>query len=164
MSRRACRSSTTAVWGIFVVFIGQTEFLMRNCSEEPKLNQCREIRIRKQKSAWIGYTLGKDEDNIACMAMEWNPFNGLGRAPGGQWQTWRRTVERETKELARSEITSHKSHTMASWDSLCTMPHRGLRTRRRRKYLMGAQIGWISQLWLYKFFGNFEFLYNTRAL
>ena len=66
------------------------------------------------------------------VAMKWNPFNGLGRAPGGQWQTWRRTVERETKELARSEITSHKSHTMASWDSLCTMPHRGLRTKKKK--------------------------------
>ena len=36
-----------------------------------------EIRIRRQKWAWIGHTLHIDEDSIARMAMEWNPFDGL---------------------------------------------------------------------------------------
>ena len=44
------------------------------------------IRIRRQKSAWIRHTLRKGEYNIACMVMEWNPFDGLGRAPGAQCQ------------------------------------------------------------------------------
>ena len=46
--------------------------------------------------------LCKDEDSIARMAMEWNPFDGLERAAGGQCQTWRRAVERETKTLGKS--------------------------------------------------------------
>ena len=32
----------------------------------------------------------------------WNPFDGLGRAPGEHCQTWRRAVERETKTLGKS--------------------------------------------------------------
>ena len=63
--------------------------------------------------AWIGHTLRKGEDNIARMMMEWNPFDGLGRAPGGQWQIWGRAVKQET----RAEITSQKPHTMASRDT-----------------------------------------------
>ena len=51
-----------------------------------------EIRIRRQKWACIGHILRKDEDSIAGMAMEWNSFDGLGRAPDGQCQTWRRAV------------------------------------------------------------------------
>ena len=61
-----------------------------------------EIRIKKQKWAWIGHTQRKGEDNIARMAMEWNPFERLGRAPSGQYQTWRRAVERETKKHGKS--------------------------------------------------------------
>ena len=89
----------------------------------------------QKKWAWIGHTLRRGEDNITLMAMEWHPFDGLGRAPAGQCQTWRRAVKRETKilgkKLARAEITSQKPHTMASRDSWCPMSHRGLRTRRR---------------------------------
>ena len=48
----------------------------------------------------IGHSLRKDEDSLA--RMEWNPFDGLGRAPGGQCQTWRRAFERETKMLGKS--------------------------------------------------------------
>ena len=36
------------------------------------------------------------------MAMEWQPFDGLVRVPGGQCQTWRRAVEPETKKLGKS--------------------------------------------------------------
>ena len=43
-----------------------------------------EIRIRRRKWAWIGHPMRKDEDNIARMAMEWKPFDGLRRALGGQ--------------------------------------------------------------------------------
>ena len=50
----------------------------------------------------MGHTLRKGDDNIARMAMEWNPFDGLGRAPGGQYQTWKRPVERKTKKLGKS--------------------------------------------------------------
>ena len=39
------------------------------------------------------HTLRKGEDNIALMAMEWNP--------GGYCQTWG-TAERETKKLGKS--------------------------------------------------------------
>ena len=35
--------------------------------------------------------------------MEWNPSDGLGRAPGGQCQTWRRAVDRETKALGKKK-------------------------------------------------------------
>ena len=61
-----------------------------------------EIRIRRQNWSLIGQTLHKGEDHIARMAKEWNPFDGLGRAPGGRSQTWRRAVERETKTLGKS--------------------------------------------------------------
>ena len=46
--------------------------------------------------------LRKDEDSIARMATKWNPFDGLGRAPGRQCQTWRRSVERVTKTFGKS--------------------------------------------------------------
>ena len=59
-----------------------TEELLRRAEIEPV-----EIRIRRQKWGWSGHTLRKDEDSIAHMAMEWNPFDGLERAPGGQCQT-----------------------------------------------------------------------------
>ena len=45
-----------------------------------------------QKWAWIGHTQRKAEDNIARMVMEWNRFDGLGRAADGQCHTWRRAV------------------------------------------------------------------------
>ena len=58
----------------------------------------------------------KDGDSIARMAMKWHPFDGLGRAIGGQCQTWSRAVERETKtlgkKLARAEINSQKPQAM----------------------------------------------------
>ena len=77
-----------------------------------------ESRIIRQKWAWIGHTLRKDEHSIPRMAMEWNPFDGLRRASSGQCQTWRGAVERETKKLrkklARAEINSQKPHMMAS--------------------------------------------------
>ena len=73
------------------------EELLRRAEIEPV-----EIRIRRQKWAWIGHTLRKGEDNIARMAMKCNPFDGLGRAPGGHCQTWRRAVDRETKKLGKS--------------------------------------------------------------
>ena len=44
----------------------------------------------------------KDKDSIARMALEWNPFDGFGRPPGGQFQTWRRAVERDTKMFGKS--------------------------------------------------------------
>ena len=50
------------------------EDLLRRAEIEPV-----EIRIRRHKKAWIGHTLRKGEDNIARMAMECNPFDGLGR-------------------------------------------------------------------------------------
>ena len=58
------------------------EELIRRAEIEPV-----EMRIRRQKWAWIGHTLRKNEDSIARMAMEWNPFQGLGSAAGGQCQT-----------------------------------------------------------------------------
>ena len=58
------------------------EELLRIAEIEPV-----EIRIRRHKKAWIGHTLRKGEDNIARMAMEWNPFDCVGRAPGGECQT-----------------------------------------------------------------------------
>ena len=73
------------------------EELRRRAEIEPV-----QIRIRRQKCAWIGHNLRKDEDSIARMAMEWNPFDGLGRAPIGLCQTWTRAVERETKTLQRN--------------------------------------------------------------
>ena len=55
------------------------EELLRRAEIEPV-----EIRIRRQKWVWIGRTLRKEEDSITRMAMEWHPFDDLGRAPGGQ--------------------------------------------------------------------------------
>ena len=105
------------------------EELLRRAEIEPA-----EIRIRRQKCAWIGHTLRKDEDS---MAMEWNPFDYLGRASGGQCQTWRRAVERETKtlgkKLARAEINIKKPHTKESRHCWCPMSQRGLRTTTRKR-------------------------------
>ena len=50
----------------------------------------------------MGHTLRKGDDNIARMAMEWNRFDSLERAPAGQCQTWGRAVERQTKKLVKS--------------------------------------------------------------
>ena len=70
--------------------------------DDEQLSSTLEILTRRQKWASIGHTLCKDEDSKARMTMEWNPFDGLGRAPGGQCQIWRRAVERETKTLGKS--------------------------------------------------------------
>ena len=76
------------------------------------LFQSSEDSDQKAEKCLNWHTLRKGEDNIARMAMEWNPFDGLGRAPGGQCQTWRQAIERKTKKLgkklARSEITSQE--------------------------------------------------------
>ena len=60
------------------------------------------------------------------MAMEWNPFDGLGGAPGGQSQTWRSAVEREIKTLGKSSwrelklIARNHTHWRAGIvDALC---------------------------------------------
>ena len=72
----------SSIFHIYWLNRKSTEAVLRRAEIEPV-----EIRIRRQKWAWIGHSLCKDEDSIAGMAMEWKLFDGLRRAPGEQCQT-----------------------------------------------------------------------------
>ena len=69
--------------------------------------------------------------------MERNPFDGLGRAPGEQCQTWRRAVERETKKLGKC------------WRELKLAETPGLRTRRREEEKKRREKNDCSITWLF---------------
>ena len=55
-----------------------------------------DVIIKRHKWGWIGHTLRKDE------SMQWNPLDGIGRKKGRHCETWRRTVERECKNLNKT--------------------------------------------------------------
>ena len=54
------------------------------------------VEIGRRKWGWIGHTLRKSEQDISRQAMSWNPPGR--RRQGGQFSTWRRTVEKEAKQ------------------------------------------------------------------
>ena len=55
-----------------------------------------DVIIKRHKWDWIGLTQRKD---VSSVAMQWNPLDGIGRKKGRPCETWRRTVERECKNL-----------------------------------------------------------------
>ena len=58
-----------------------------------------DVIIKRQKWGSIEHTLRKDESSVARQAMQWNPLDGIGTKKGRPCETWRRTVERECKNL-----------------------------------------------------------------
>ena len=58
--------------------------------------------IKRQKWGCIGHTLRKDESSVARQAMQWNPLNGIARKKRRPCETWRRTVEKECKNLNKT--------------------------------------------------------------
>ena len=90
-----------------------------------------DVRMRRQKWRWIGHTLRKDVKSIARKAMEWNPLIGAERLSGRRRETWRRTVARESKIIAKSwnELKA-LAHNRTHWktgviDSICPPWDRG---------------------------------------
>ena len=69
-----------------------------------KMANMRQIHviIKRHKWAWIGHTLRKDESSVARPAMQRNPLDGIGRKKRRPWQTWRRTVERDCKNVKKT--------------------------------------------------------------
>ena len=61
-----------------------------------------ELIIKRQKWGWIGHTLQKDESSVAWQAMQWNSLDGIGGRKGRPCETWRRTVERQCKNLSKT--------------------------------------------------------------
>ena len=61
-----------------------------------------DVIIKRHKCGWIGHTLPKDETSVARQAMQWYPLDGIGRKKGRPCETWRRTVERECKNLNKT--------------------------------------------------------------
>ena len=58
-----------------------------------------DVIIKRYKWGWIGHTLRKDEYSVVRQATQWNPLDGIGGKMGRPCKTWRRTVERECKNL-----------------------------------------------------------------
>jgi hypothetical protein len=61
--------------------------------------------IRKRKFEWIGHLLRKDGSKIAKHALWWNPLTQKGRKQGRPRQSWRRTVEKELREVNLNKNT-----------------------------------------------------------
>ena len=61
-----------------------------------------DVIIRRHKWGWVGHSLQKDEFSVARQAMQWNPLDGIERKTGRPCETWRRTVERECKNLNKT--------------------------------------------------------------
>ena len=61
-----------------------------------------DVMIKRHKWGWIGHTLRIDEGSVARQAVQWNPLDGIGRKKGRSCETWRRTVERECKNLNKT--------------------------------------------------------------
>ena len=60
---------------------------------------CSKLIIKRHKWGWNGHTLRKDESSVDRKAMELNPLDGIGRRNGRPCVMWRRTVERECKNI-----------------------------------------------------------------
>ena len=60
-----------------------------------------DVIIKRHIWGWIGHTLRKDESSVARQAMQWNPLDGIIKK-GRPCETWRRTVERECKNLNKT--------------------------------------------------------------
>lgn len=58
------------------------------------------IEIRKRKWGWIGHTLRQPNEDIARIALEWNPQGK--RRPGRPAQTWRRSTIEELHNIGSS--------------------------------------------------------------
>lgn len=58
------------------------------------------IQIKRRKWNWIGHTLRRPEDNIARLALDWNPQGS--RAKGRPKITWRRSIKKEIEEHGRT--------------------------------------------------------------
>ena len=73
---------------------------------------------------------------VARQAMQWNPLDGIGRKKGRPCETWRRTVERECKNLNKTwPDLKQLAQSRVRWrvglvDALC--PGRDQLGRRRR--------------------------------
>ena len=61
-----------------------------------------DVIIKRYKWGWIGHTLRKDESSMARQVMQWNHLDVIGRKKGILCETWRRTVERECKNLNKT--------------------------------------------------------------
>jgi len=59
-----------------------------------------ETEIKTRKWSWIGHTLRKPASNITRQALDWNPQGK--RKVGRPKQTWRRSIEAETKAAGRT--------------------------------------------------------------
>ena len=61
-----------------------------------------DVIIQRQNWGWIGHTLRKDKSSVAPQALQWNPLDGIGSRKGILCETWRRTVERDCKNLNKT--------------------------------------------------------------
>ena len=115
-----------------------------------------DVIIQWHKYDWIGHTLRNDESSVARQAMQWNPLDGIGRKKGRPCEIWRRTVERECKNLKKPGLIWNKCPSQDFFGELALlMPSVPVgKLRRRRCY--------AAQSYVTEIFGNKSFLYLNR--
>ena len=95
------KSLWTVASDAFITMPNTTSITHLNLLKMANMQQM-DVIIERHKWSWIGHTLWKDESSVARQAMQRNPLDGIGRRKGRPCVTWRRTVERECKNLNKS--------------------------------------------------------------
>ena len=62
--------------------------------------------IGRRRWKWFGHTLRKGKNSITRQALQWNPQGSRGR--GRPWETWRRCMERELKDIDMTWVALSK--------------------------------------------------------
>ena len=62
--------------------------------------------IGRRRWKWVGHTLRKGKNSITRQALQWNPQGSRGR--GRPWETWRRCMEREMKDVGMTWMALSK--------------------------------------------------------
>ena len=76
-----------------------------------------EAKIKKRKWKWIGHVLRKPEKFKAKQALDWNPQGHRKR--GRSRTTWRRTIEKELKDLGITwKEAKHLATNRVRWKNL----------------------------------------------
>ena len=105
---------------------GQTKSPTRNSVKEQVCSPSLSLEVKRRRWKWIGHVCIMPLTSIPRVAMRWTP--GGKRARGRPKETWRRSVERETKALGWSwgqvtKLATDRQHWRSFVSALCVIPH-----------------------------------------
>ena len=92
-----------------------------------KISKMHSFLRHKLKFCQNSKTCKKHDSSVSRQAMQWNPLYGIGRRNGRACETWRRTVERECKNLNKTwpDLKQLAQSRVGAVDALCPGRYQG---------------------------------------